>query len=86
MLLTAQNIVGFFLTLDRDLFIWISLIALLVAVGITALLSRNRTWLELIAILLTTFVVTLFLAHLIFKYIVDVPFVRVDTVSLITDT
>lgn len=83
--LTAQTIVGLFFTADRDVLLWVMTIAFFLSVAVVALLARNRRWPEIVCIFFLVYLAWLGVAHVFFKHVVDVPFMKMELVSITTN-
>lgn len=79
---TAQTIVGFFLTADRDVLILMLTVSVSLSIAVCAILSRGRRWTELVGLFLLTLTLTLSIFWVVFAYVVDVPFLKIETVSI----
>ena len=85
MLAAAQTIVGLFITLDRDLVLWWSVLVSLLAVALVALFVRRRGWRAMVFAFIVVFVLGFALSHVFFKLVLNVPMFRVETVSIKTN-
>lgn len=85
MLPSAQTIVGLFLIADRDVLIWVAAIMCFLSIALCALFARARRWPELVCLFVVIFVAAMGVAHLFFKHIVEVPFLKAEPISMSTD-
>ncbi len=80
----SQTIVGVFITADRDVLLWVLLMLFFLAVAATALFARLRTWAEMVWIFVLVYAMGLGGSHLLFKWIVGVPFLKLELISITT--
>jgi len=81
----AQTIIGFFLTADRDVLILMLAVSVSLSVAICAILSRGRRWAELVGLFLLVLILSLSAFWVVFAYVVDIPFLKVETISVGTN-
>ena len=82
---SAQEIVGLFITADKEVILWLASIHFFLALAVTALLWRRNKWQNSVLIFLTAWLLAFVLTHIFFVYIIEVPFLKFDWVSLQTD-
>lgn len=82
-----ESLAAYILTVDKAMLGFLLPIDLLVAVALLALVSRTRRPAELLMLLLTLWLALIVLTGLIFHFVFDRPFIRLEVVQypMLTD-
>ena len=72
----------FILTVDRHIFFWVLSITFFFALSVVAVVSKGRKWHELVTLFFVIYVAAMILASTIFGYLINLPFARLETVSI----
>ncbi len=81
-MMAAATPMVFILTVDQHILVWVLAITFFFVLSMIAVLSRGRKWYELASIFLITYAASLLLAGFIFQALLNLPFARLETVSL----
>lgn len=79
--ITTEALVAYVLTVDRAAMVYLVPIAALFSVAATALLSRRRRLLEVVAIFLLALMTIGLLLILLFNGVLDRPIVRLEIIA-----
>ena len=75
------DIMAFILTINRDVFLWVSAITFFLAVSIVAFLARGRRWPEIVCIFLLVYLGIVILTAVLFTHVIEHPFARLEVIS-----
>ncbi|TVR04036.1 MAG: hypothetical protein EA398_03525 [Deltaproteobacteria bacterium] len=78
--ISTEALTAFVLTVDRAAMAYLIPITLLFSTAATALLSRRRRWLEMVAIFVLSLVLFSMLLLLLFNGLLDRPIVRLEVI------
>lgn len=79
--ITTEALAAYVLTVDRAAMVYLIPIAVLFSVAATALLSRKRRLLEILAIFLLALTIIGLLLVLLFNGVLDRPIVRLEVIA-----
>ena len=77
-----DNPLVFILTVDRQIFFWLLSITFFFALSLVAIVSKGRRWHQLMTLFFAVYLMTIIVASIIFSVVIDIPFARLETVSL----
>lgn len=78
-----HTVVGFFITADRDVLALVVTVTALLSISAVAMLSRGRKWSEILSLFFVIQFALFVISYFLFNF-VEVPFAKVDTVSITT--